>query len=127
MRYIEPVTISCLDHLTEGVEDEEALKATAHVRQPADTIDNFIHFLLPHSVMPASIVVGSIFLTSDHLFWVEQRPVGSSADLICSQIYTLQLVLDQVRTTDSKDAYQQQWARDPRIRLEERVFPIRSH
>ena len=83
MRYIEPVTISCLDHLTEGVEDEEALKATAHVRQPADTVQDLVNLFFSDGVMPASIVVGSIFLTSDHLFRVEQWSVCARAYLIC--------------------------------------------
>ena len=32
--------------------------------------------------MPASIVVSSILLTSDQLFWVEELTIGTGADLI---------------------------------------------
>ena len=67
---------------TEGVEDQEALKTSALIRQFADAVKHKVDNLLANGVVATSIVVGGIFLASDELLGVEQLSVGSSADLI---------------------------------------------
>jgi hypothetical protein len=64
------------------VEDQEALETSALIGQLADTVKYQVDYFFANGVMATSIVVGSIFLASDELFWVEQLTVGSSADLI---------------------------------------------
>jgi hypothetical protein len=67
---------------TEGVEDEEALKTGAVVGNTADLVEDLIDELLANSVVTTGVVVGRIFLASDHVLGVEEGSVGASADLI---------------------------------------------
>lgn len=67
---------------TEGVEDEETLQSGAVISDVADLVQNLVNQLLANSVMPASIVVGRILLSSDHLLGVEQAAVGTSSDFV---------------------------------------------
>ena len=67
---------------TERVEDQEALESSALVREFADTVQDQVNNLLSDGVVTTSVVVGSIFLSGDKLFRVEQGTVGTSADLI---------------------------------------------
>jgi hypothetical protein len=67
---------------TERVEDKETLQARAVVGNLANLIQNLVNQLLSNSVMSTGIVVWGILLASDHLFWVEQAAVGTSADLV---------------------------------------------
>jgi hypothetical protein len=67
---------------TERVEDEEALEARAVICNTANLVQNLINEFLADSVVTTSIVIGGIFLASDHQFWVEKAAVGTSADLI---------------------------------------------
>ena len=64
------------------MEDEESLETCALISQFADPVKNQVNNLLPNGVVTASIVVGSIFLPSDELFWVEQLAVCASAYLV---------------------------------------------
>lgn len=67
---------------TEGVEDEEALETGTGVGHTADLVENLVNHLLTDGVVTTGVVVGSILLASDHLLGVEERAVGTSADLI---------------------------------------------
>ena len=71
---------------TEGMEDEESLETCALVGQLTDPVEHKINDLLPDGVVATSIVVGSVFLAGDQLFWVEQLTVCPSAHLICKMI-----------------------------------------
>lgn len=64
------------------MKDKESLKTGALVRQFTDAIQNQINDFLSDGVVTTSIVVGSIFLSGDQLLRMEQRAVGTSADLI---------------------------------------------
>ena len=67
---------------TEGVEDQETLEASALVSQLTDAVKDKVNDFLSNGVVTTGVVVGSIFLSGDELFRVEQLTVGSSADLI---------------------------------------------
>ena len=56
----------------EGMEDEKTLKPGALVGELADAIGDDVDDLLADRVVPASVVVCSVFLAGDQLFWVEQ-------------------------------------------------------
>jgi hypothetical protein len=64
------------------VEDQEALETSALISQLADAVKYEIDDFLANGVVTTGIVVGSILLSSDELFWVKQLTVGSSTDLI---------------------------------------------
>lgn len=64
------------------MKDEESLKTTAVVSEATDSVENSVDQFLSDGVVTTSVVVGGIFLSGDHLFWMEQLLVGSSADLI---------------------------------------------
>lgn len=67
---------------TEGVENEETLETRAVVGNVADLVENLVDQLLSDGVVTTGVVVGSILTSSDHLLRVEQRAVGTGADLI---------------------------------------------
>lgn len=67
---------------TEGVEDEEALKANAVVGNTTNLVENTLDELLANSVMATGVVVRSILLASDHHLRVEKVAVSTGADLI---------------------------------------------
>merc|ERR1719244_1627709 len=64
------------------MEDQETLETCALISQLADTVKNNVDNFLANSIVATSVVVGCVFLTSDHLFGVEQLTVHSSSDLI---------------------------------------------
>ena len=64
------------------MEDEEALETSALVGQLADAVQNQVNDLLSNGVVATGIVVGCILFASDELLRVEERTVGSSADLV---------------------------------------------
>jgi hypothetical protein len=66
----------------EGMENEKSLETSALIGQLADAVKNQINDFLANGVVATSVVVGSIFLSSDQLFRVEQGAVSTSADLI---------------------------------------------
>ena len=67
---------------TEGVEEQEALKAGALVSDLADAVQDRVDELLADGVVASGVVVGGIFLASDHLLRVEELLVGAGANLI---------------------------------------------
>ena len=67
---------------TEGVEDEEALEASALVSKLSDTVKDEIDDFLSDGVVSSSIVVGGILLAGDQLLGVEKLSVGTGSDLI---------------------------------------------
>jgi hypothetical protein len=67
---------------TNGVEDKEALKASAVIGQLADAVEGEVDNFLANGVVTTGVVVGGIFLTGDQLLRVEQLTVGTSADFI---------------------------------------------
>merc|ERR1719295_1552920 len=67
---------------TKGVEEQKSLKSSTLVSQLTDTVQNQVNNLLSDGVVSTSIVIGSVFLSSDQLFWVEELSVSSSADFI---------------------------------------------
>lgn len=64
------------------MEDKEALQTSAVISDVSDLVQDLVDKLLSDSVMTTSVVVGCIFLSSDHLLRVEQASVGASADFI---------------------------------------------
>lgn len=67
---------------TEGVEDKETLKTSAVISESADAVQDNINELLADGVMTTSVVVSSIFLSSDQLLRVEKLTVGTGTDFI---------------------------------------------
>jgi hypothetical protein len=67
---------------TEGVEDEEALEARAVVGNVAHLVEDLVNELLANGVVATGVVVGGILLAGNHLLGVEERTVGTGADLI---------------------------------------------
>jgi hypothetical protein len=67
---------------TEGVEDQETLETSAGVGHTADLVQNLINHLLSNGVVTTGVVVGGILLSGNHLLGVEERTVGTGADLI---------------------------------------------
>ena len=67
---------------TDGVEDHETLKASTVIRKFADAVKGKVDNFLTNGVVTTSVVVGSIFLTRDQLFRVEQLTVSTGADLV---------------------------------------------
>lgn len=67
---------------TEGVEDEETLQTGAVVGDAADLIQDLVDKLLTDCVVTTGVVVGGILLAGDHVLRVEERTVGTGADLI---------------------------------------------
>lgn len=67
---------------TEAVENEEALKTRAVVRNTPNLVQHLVDELLAHSVVATSVVVRGILLASDHLLRVEEAAVGAGTDLV---------------------------------------------
>jgi hypothetical protein len=66
----------------EGMENQETLKAGAIICNTANLVENLVNELLANCVMTTGIIVGSILLSSDHLFWVEKTSVGAGTDFV---------------------------------------------
>ena len=65
----------------EAVEDEEALKTSAGLRQLPDPVQDEVHDLLADGVVAAGVVVGGVLLAGHQLLGVEQLPVGPGPNL----------------------------------------------
>ena len=65
------------------MEYEESLKASTVVGQATDSIQGQVDDLLSDGVVSSGVVISSILLSRDELLRVEERAVGSSADLVC--------------------------------------------
>ena len=60
-----------------------------------------LYLLLPDSVVPSGIVVGSVFFTRNQLLWVEQLAVGASTHLeyrVSEKIFVKQELLVSLKT-----------------------------
>ena len=90
---------------TEGVEDEEALKTSALVRQLADTVQHQINDFLANGVVTTGVVVSGIFLSSDQLLRVEKRSVSTSADFVNNS--RLQINKDCARHMLARSAFRE--------------------
>jgi hypothetical protein len=67
---------------TEGVEQDETLETRAVVSKLTDTIEDEIDDFLSDGVVTTRIVVGSVFLSRNQLFWVIDLTISSSTNLI---------------------------------------------
>jgi len=67
---------------TNGVEDEEALEASALVSELTDSVEAEVDDLLTDGVVTTGEVVGGVLLAGDELLGVEELSVGASSDLI---------------------------------------------
>jgi len=67
---------------TDGVEDHEALETSTVVSQLPDSVEAQVNDFLTNGVVTSGEVVGSIFLSADQLFGVEQLSVGAGPDFI---------------------------------------------
>jgi hypothetical protein len=65
------------------VEDEESLETGTLVSQLTDSVENQVDNFLTNGVVTTSIVVSSVLLAGNQLFWMEQLSVGSGSNLIC--------------------------------------------
>ena len=68
--------------ITEGVENKESLKSSAVVGQLANTVKYKVDNFLSNGVVTTSVVIGSIFLSSYKLLWVEEGSVCPSSYFI---------------------------------------------
>lgn len=64
------------------MEDKEALKTGAVVRNTSNLVQHLVDELLANSVVATSVVVRGILLASNHLLRVEEAAVGAGADLV---------------------------------------------
>jgi hypothetical protein len=78
----EECTKSRTGTTTEGVENQETLETRAVVGDTSNLVQDLINKFLSDSVVTTGVVVGSILLSSNHLFRMEQAAVGTSSDLI---------------------------------------------
>merc|ERR1719326_1520405 len=67
---------------TSGVVDEETLKASAVIREFADSVQDKVNNFLANGVVTTSVVVGSVLFARDQLLGVVQLAVGTGADLV---------------------------------------------
>jgi len=65
-----------------GVEDQETLKSSAGIGKLSDSLKGDVNKLLSDGVVTSSIVVGSVFLASQQLIWVEELSIGSSSNFV---------------------------------------------
>ena len=66
----------------ERVEDKETLQTSAVVCHAANLVEDLVNEFLAHGIVTTSIVIGRIFLASDHVLGMKKTAVGASADLI---------------------------------------------
>jgi len=67
---------------TNGVEDEEALEASALVSELSDSVEAEVDDFLADGVVATGEVVGGVLLAGDELLGVEELSVGAGSDLI---------------------------------------------
>jgi hypothetical protein len=67
---------------TDGVEDHETLETSTVISELSDSVKGKIDDFFTDGVVTSGEVVGSIFLTGDKLFGVEELSVGTSSDFI---------------------------------------------
>ena len=64
------------------MEDEEALKALAVLRQATDPVQHEVDHLLANGVVTSGVVVGGVLLAGHQLIGMEQLTVGSGSNLV---------------------------------------------
>jgi len=64
------------------MEDEEALKSDAVLGQFADSFQHEVNDLFADRVVTASIVIGRILLSVDHLLRMKQTAIRAHANLV---------------------------------------------
>ena len=67
---------------TEGVVHDEALETRAVISELSDTVQDEVDNFLTNGVVATRIVVSSVFLTRDQLFWVVDGVIGTGADFV---------------------------------------------
>ena len=67
---------------SDGVEDQESLETGTVISELSDSVEAEIDDFLADGVVTSGEVVGSIFLSGDKLFGMEELSVGTSSDLI---------------------------------------------
>lgn len=87
---------------SEGVEDQETLKTGTLISQFTNPVQDQINNFLSNSVVTTGIVVGSIFLSSNELFRVEQLAVSSSTDLIYFSEKAIKFIISHVRIDNGR-------------------------
>ncbi|KAF1768825.1 hypothetical protein GCK72_000638 [Caenorhabditis remanei] len=68
-------------------EKRESLESAAVISKTADSVENGVDQFLSDGVVTTSIIVGGVFLSGDHLLWVEKLLVGSRANLVCKSSF----------------------------------------
>lgn len=61
---------------------KHTLETSAVIGQFTDTVQDEVNNFFTNGVVTTSVIVGSILLTGDQLFGVEQLTVGTSADFV---------------------------------------------
>ena len=64
---------------TEGVEKEESLQSRTLVSQFTNTVQDKINNFFSNSVVSTSIIIGSVFLSGNQLFRMEELAISSSS------------------------------------------------
>ena len=64
------------------MEHQETLKTSTVIGELSDSVQTQIDDFFTNGVVTSGEVVGSIFLSGDKLFWVEQLSVSTSSDFI---------------------------------------------
>ncbi|KAI7850373.1 hypothetical protein BDC45DRAFT_518663 [Circinella umbellata] len=64
------------------MEDQETLQTTTVIGKLANTVQNGIDKFLTNSVMATSVVVSSIFLTSNQLLRMEELTISASTNFV---------------------------------------------
>mmetsp|Transcript_35187 Transcript_35187/g.53993 ORF Transcript_35187/g.53993 Transcript_35187/m.53993 type:complete len:303 (-) Transcript_35187:18-926(-) len=71
------------------VENKESLKASAVVSELANTVEDNVHNFLSNGVMTTGVVIGSILLSVDDLFWVVKLAVLSSTNFVTNSWFQI--------------------------------------
>jgi hypothetical protein len=72
------------------VEHQETLKTSTVIGELSDSVQTQIDDFFTNGVVTSGEVVGSIFLSGDKLFWVEQLSVSTSSDFINNSGFQIQ-------------------------------------
>ena len=64
------------------VDEITYLETSTLISQFSDSVEDKIDDFFTNGVVTSGVVVGSIFFTSDQLFWMEELSVSTSTDFI---------------------------------------------
>jgi hypothetical protein len=67
---------------SDGVEDHESLKTSTVISELSDSVQAQVNDFFTNSIMTSGEVVGSIFLSGDELFRMEELSVSTGSDFI---------------------------------------------